>query len=363
MARWQGGRGRGGGRGGRGSNKSSQKQRRQSVTWADQYQQPAYPPAKGIFGQKQGSPENGSFGPKQGYKNHRPGNIKTNSKSGSSKWWEHDYDNSTSFSFSKRNGSSDDDGDLPMETPAGAVTPALRRYALRSQKEYGSSTAWRKMLGPLTAKDPLPYEYERLLDVHFNTPYELRPAALRFGALEISDYARYRDETNCFVCAALCEKILKKRAEYATLTSKTPSPRYIAISPNMSEFLHNCPSLAKLIGEINVACYNKDASHLRRSLLRPDEAEGDHAEFLASLQEELRRTCPAEDEALLLQSLDTLTLAGWLSAKPVVLQYLRLIRSWTQPTSQEQLAGLKKMIEDVSQDLERFYSAMSILQQ
>jgi hypothetical protein len=107
------------------------------------------------------------------------------------------------------------DGDTLMDTPNTATTLVVRRYALRSQKEEGPETAWRRMLEPLTAKHPLPLEYQRLLDQHFGTVYEHRPSQLKFRGLEIGDYARYRDETNCFVCAALADLIVTRQAEKA----------------------------------------------------------------------------------------------------------------------------------------------------
>lgn len=128
-----------------------------------------------------------------------------------------------------------------------------------------------------------------------------------------------------------------------------PAPRYLTVlSSNMSDFLHSCPSIATLLIQVNAACDNKDASALKNALIRPDEAAGDHVKFLALLQQELKRTSPANDEALLTQSIENLTLGGWLSAKPVVFDYLRLIRDWVWPTTEHKLIQLKRMIEDVS---------------
>ena len=250
-------------------------------------------------------------------------------------------------------------------TPNTAATPAITRAALRAAKTEGWSLAWRKMLAPLLARNPLPFEYERLLDEHFKTPYEHRPSVLKFHGLEISDYARYRDETHCFVCAALCDQILTKQATgMASLTAR--DNRFVTgITAAMSDFLHGCPALAQLLVEINLACNDQDAWHFKTALIIPspdvDGMKAEQRQFLATLQQELQRTCPAQDETLLLQSLDTLTLAGWLSAKPVVLDYLRLVRDWVTPTTKQQIPGLQKLTDDVSRGVDKLYTLMMIL--
>ena len=268
------------------------------------------------------------------------------------------------------------DGDMLMDTPNTGTTLVVKRYALRSQKEEGPGTAWRRMLEPLTAKHPLPLEYQRLLDQHFGTVYEHRPSQLKFRGLEISDYARYRDETNCFVCAALADLIVTKQAEKALKGPVTPqSVRFVTgITPAMGELVSNCPQLAKLIGAINIACNNQDGRTLTRLLIRPDAREDtpdtpanertgmtqEHSEFLSALQQELKTICPGSDEGLLHQSLATLTMAGWLSAKPVVTDYLRLIRDWVKPVGKQQVAQLKKMTDDVSEDVDKFCALLLI---
>lgn len=253
------------------------------------------------------------------------------------------------------------DEDEPMETPRTAVSEVFHRHALRSIKNKNPSESWQFLLEPITSKKPLPYVLTTALNEHFDTPDGHRPAQLKLQGLTIADYARFRDETSCFVCAALCDKIVTKRAEQAVLTPRTPAPRYIStISPAMADFLHNCENLAKLISQINIACYNKSADHLKNIFIRPDEAVGENLEFLGLLQQELKRTCPADNEGLLIQSVNSLTLAGWLSAAPVVLDYLRLIRDWVKPTTERKSAQLKKMTDDVSDALRRFYTLMEL---
>lgn len=272
----------------------------------------------------------------------------------------YDYGKQADDSPYELDATTDVHGDISMEPPVTAVQDRrmLTRAATKALFQKGAE-AWQTLLRPLTNQNPLPVEVATYLTKHFSTPTSHRPAQLRFHGLTIADYARFRDETSCFVCAALCDKIVTKRAEHAVLRPRTPALRIMtAIPPRLGEFLFACPKLTILIDEVNVACSNKDAQHLKNTLIRPDEANSNQAQFLTDLQQELRRTSPANDEGLLLQSLDTLTLAGWLSAKPVIFDYLKLIRDWSEPTTEEKSAQLKKMTDDVSDNLRRLCALM-----
>ena len=100
--------------------------------------------------------------------------------------------------------------------------------------------------------------------------------------------------------------------------------------------------------EITTACHKKDAAHLQRFLARPDQVSAEYGKFLEDLQRELQKTSPANNEGPLLETLNTLSLAGWLTAKPVVFAYCKLIRDWVKEETPQKMADLKKMIEDVS---------------
>lgn len=119
----------------------------------------------------------------------------------------------------------------------------------------------------------------------------------------------------------------------------------------LGNFVHNSPKLGEFLEGLKKAYVEKDADILQLALVSPDRANDftNHYKFLLELRKELQSNCPTKYEAGLDQSLDMLPLVGWVTIKPVVLSYLRLIRDWVEEDARaQQINSLKKVMEDVS---------------
>lgn len=259
-----------------------------------------------------------------------------------------------------------EDEDISLLTPS-AETPAtavedrqmINRVAAKAVDRKGKGSAWETLLRPLTYSNPLPVEIEAFLTKHFSTEVAHRPANLSFKGVQIRNYTDYRDTTSCFVCAALCDEIINKTAEQAHyLRPQTPAIRYPS---NMTrEMLSRNPRLTSFLDHVSQACLQQDPQGLRSFLAVPSEAEGDTTTLLGFLQHELKATVPRHNDGLLVASVKELPLAGWVSAELVVLDYLRLIRDWTDPTTDVQKEQLKRMVDDVSKKLDALYLLMCL---
>jgi hypothetical protein len=260
-----------------------------------------------------------------------------------------------------------EDGDISLVSPPAAETPGtagedrqmVTRVAAKAVDRKGKGSAWETLLRPLTDWNPLPLEIEAFLTKHFSTPVAHRPANLSFKGVQIRNYTEYRDATSCFVCAALCDEIILKTAEQAHyLRPQTPAIRYA--SNITREMLSRNPQLTRFLDYVNQACVQQNPEGLRSFLVVPGQAIGDMATLLTFLQHELKATCPRHNDGLLVASVKELPLAGWVSAELVVLDYLRLVRDWTDPTTDVQKGQLKRMVDDVSKKLDALYLLMCL---
>jgi hypothetical protein len=267
-----------------------------------------------------------------------------------------------------------DDGDIVMVTPRSAQTPGtsvedrkiINGAAAKAWGRRGKAAAWETLLRPLTHKNPLPVEVSDYLFKHFSASH--KPSKLLFNGIHMEDHERHRNSTSCFVCAALCDQIIRNSADQSTrvLRSQTSAARYSPVisDERMASFLHASPVLHQFLSFVNTACYNRDSDSLRQILIIPDPAAGDvEKNFLNSLQKELKLACPKDsenNEKLLMTALNNVSTAGWVSAQPVVLDYLKLIRDWTWPSAGEQEAQLRRLIDDVSEQHTNFCMLMNL---
>jgi hypothetical protein len=259
-----------------------------------------------------------------------------------------------------------DDGDVVVDvgdTPGTSAADRLKinNVAAKAWHRNGKENAWRTLLRPLTANNPLPVEIATYLTRHFAPNEQDKPSEFeKFHGITITDYASHRDRTSCFVCAALCDQILRDKSPAIQARrvlrshSQNSLTRHIPImTADVQTFVQQTPNLLDLLKSIDTACRLRDAGSLTELLVLPLRLSqgGEGWDKFLAMRTELQQTCPDGNEEVLIATLKNLATSGWVSILPMVLTHLRCIRDcvWNNDYEKKEL---QKYLEDVSRQQE-----------